>query len=141
VESTFYRQVAPALLKAGRPAIAEPLAVEADAASGEVTLVLRDLRSQFSRSEGMLDLDHARAALSWLADLHGAYLGRPIPEGLWDEGCFWHLHTRLQELDDVRYALGSVPPAGASSSMSRLLDGMLRPPDPYPKALLPSRGR
>lgn len=58
-----------------------------------------------SSSQGTLDLVHTKAALTWLAQLHAAFFDhQPLPSAdlLWTEGCFWHLETRLDELDDVK---------------------------------------
>jgi hypothetical protein len=42
-----------------------------------------------------------RACLSWLAHLHGTFLGE-TPNGLWPIGTYWHLATRPEELQAIR---------------------------------------
>lgn len=37
------------------------------------------------------------ACLAWLAAFHATFMGR-VPEGLWEEGTYWHLATRRDEL-------------------------------------------
>lgn len=104
VEAAFYQAVAPVLLSnEDGPAVANPLLVEHDASRSSTLLVLSDLRDRYPSSRGGLDLAHSKAALSWLAKLHAAFFNRPLPEGLWEEGSFWHLQTRLDELDSVRH--------------------------------------
>lgn len=48
-----------------------------------------------SSSPSGADLD---AAIGWLARFHASFLGI-VPEGLWEEGTYWHLETRPEELD------------------------------------------
>jgi hypothetical protein len=43
------------------------------------------------------------AALSWLAAFHAFFWGRPRPDGLWQQGTFWHLDTRQEELENVSW--------------------------------------
>jgi len=38
--------------------------------------------------------------LSWLAQFHASYLGEE-PRGLWENGTYWHLDTRPQELEKL----------------------------------------
>ena len=74
---------------------------------GETLFVLEDLDAPAAGFDGRrhsLDLDGARACVSWLAHFHRAFLGArdrpggpPPPAGLWDQGCYWHLATRPDE--------------------------------------------
>jgi len=36
----------------------------------------------------------AKVALEWLATFHAAWWEEELPEGLWEDGCYWHLKTR-----------------------------------------------
>lgn len=69
-EAAFYTSVAPQLLARGAPPLATPLLVQAWPESGRVVLVLTDLRTNYPNSIGSLDLEHAKAGLTWLAELH-----------------------------------------------------------------------
>ena len=56
---------------------------------------------QFPRYSDSLSLAEAKAALSWLAAFHAFFWGRPKPDGLWQQGTFWHLDTRQEEFEDI----------------------------------------
>ena len=71
----------------------------------ELEMLLTDLRVthplRFSRGS----FDEAVAGLELLASIHAAFYETPLPEGLWPEGSYWRLDTRLDELaqtDDPR---------------------------------------
>lgn len=42
-----------------------------------------------------------QAALDWLASLHAFHWEQALPEGLWHQGCYWHLDTRQEELQQI----------------------------------------
>lgn len=96
VETTFYRTVAPRCDDSSRvPAL---LAARGSEAIGEWVLVLEDMDAagydvRLAEPAGA-QLD---AALAWLANFHARFLGESV-EGLWPEGTYWHLGTRLDEL-------------------------------------------
>jgi hypothetical protein len=99
VEASFYQDVAPFLLSTGL-AIPTPLHVASNledsaALNQHMHLVLTDLRGDYPARGGTLDMEHAKAALSWLAHLHACYWQRELPKSLWSEGCFWALETRM----------------------------------------------
>lgn len=80
--------------------------------AGASLLVLEDLDaagwSTRRRVAGRSELD---ACLAWLAAFHARFLGL-APSGLWEEGTYWHLATRPDELaaiDDA--ALRAAAPA------------------------------
>jgi len=41
-----------------------------------------------------------RACLSWLAHFHATFMNQK-PDGLWDQGTYWHLATRPDELEEL----------------------------------------
>ncbi len=97
VEAHFYQHVAPRLL-ASHPACAlpNPLFVRSNlhtSSGGSMVLVLEDLSPAFPSSSSFLNLAHTRAALDWLATFHAALWGQQ-EQGLWEDGCYWHLATR-----------------------------------------------
>jgi len=104
VEAAFYTSVVPSLRDFGL-ALAQPLVVEStlDSSGGALHLLMTDLRPDYpnARQRGTLDLAHAKAALSWLARLHASHWQQDVPEGLWPEGSFWQLQTRLEELENT----------------------------------------
>ncbi len=96
VETTFYRTVAPRCDDTCRVPVL--LAARGSETIGEWVLVLEDLDAasydlRLAEPAGA-QLD---AALAWLANFHARFLGEPV-EGLWPQGTYWHLGTRLDEL-------------------------------------------
>lgn len=76
--------------------IAECYAVDEQAE--QRVLVLEDLDAAgFSRRCSRLTDGQLHACLRWLANFHARFLGR-VPEGLWENGTYWHLETRPDEL-------------------------------------------
>ncbi|KAL4457903.1 hypothetical protein ABPG75_012768 [Micractinium tetrahymenae] len=114
VEAAFYERVAPRLPADAGCHVPRCLGVHSTlhsvdgssggsgGDSGKMQLVMSDLRREFPRSCGSLDEAHTKAALSWLAAFHAACWGADAAAlGLWEEGCYWHLQTRLEELEDI----------------------------------------
>ncbi|MBO6585395.1 MAG: DUF1679 domain-containing protein [Gracilimonas sp.] len=65
----------------------------------DVLMVLEDLNaSGYPLRKTSVSWQEITPILKWLADFHGSYLGM-VPEGLWDQGTYWHLETRPQELE------------------------------------------
>ncbi|MGE0785413.1 MAG: phosphotransferase [Sandaracinaceae bacterium] len=58
------------------------------------------------------------ACLGWLAAFHGTFLG-VVPDGLWEEGTYWHLATRPDELARMRDG----PLEAAASALDARLRG------------------
>jgi aminoglycoside phosphotransferase (APT) family kinase protein len=78
---------------------------------------LEDLDQQgYSRRAGWLGPGDVDACLAWLAAFHARFLGTS-PEGLWEEGCYWHLETRPDEW--------ALMPAGELKDRARELDRAL----------------
>lgn len=71
--------------------------------SHEFFLVLEDLdASGYAERRCVVDRDDLEACIRWLACFHATFVGH-VPSGLWEQGCYWHLATRpdeLQALDD-----------------------------------------
>jgi aminoglycoside phosphotransferase (APT) family kinase protein len=94
VEEVFYRQFAPRCDDRCRVAKLYASRVEA----GEWWFVLEDLDAAGYRDRR--DPAHGAAldaCLAWLAAFHARFLADP-GEGLWPQGTYWHLATRLDEL-------------------------------------------
>lgn len=100
VEAAFYQEVAPKLVNDGL-AIATALHVDNDLTprGGSMHLLLTDLTEAYPHHIHKFDIDHAKAALSWLASLHSSYWQQPTPVTLWRQGTFWQLDTRHEELE------------------------------------------
>lgn len=65
-------------------------------------LVLEDLdAADYARRARARAGHELEACLRWLASFHARFVGE-APEGLWDEGSYWHLGTRLEELEALR---------------------------------------
>ena len=63
-----------------------------DAVDRSFDLLMSDLSAQgFSRRPEALDFEDAKAALSWLAELHAMQLDRTLPSGLWEQGTYWNM--------------------------------------------------
>jgi aminoglycoside phosphotransferase (APT) family kinase protein len=99
VELTFYRNFAGACDHACR--VPTPYAC---ARSEEGWLfLLEDLEAEGFRKKSTLSADDVDRCLAWLAALHATFLS-VAPEGLWDEGSYWQLATRPDELRRLNHA-------------------------------------
>lgn len=56
----------------------------------------------FSGRRSALSAPEMRACLHWLAEFHARHLGS-VPEGLWEQGTYWHLATRPDELSIMKH--------------------------------------
>ncbi len=98
VETAFYRAFAPRCDATCRVARLLGDRVTDD----QWILVLEDLdaagydRRHHDPRGGELD-----ACLRWLAAFHARFLGQ-APDGLWQVGTYWHLGTRMEELEATR---------------------------------------
>jgi hypothetical protein len=94
IEEVFYRQYAPRCDAHCR--VARMFASKHDA--GAWWFVLEDLDAAgFSERRDPATGRALEACLAWLAAFHARFLG-DAAEGLWPEGTYWHLATRLDEL-------------------------------------------
>ena len=94
VEHTFYRQFAPRCDDSCRVARMYGSRIE----HGEWWFVLEDLDAAgFSERHDPARGVALDACLAWLAAFHARFVGER-GEGLWPQGTYWHLATRLDEL-------------------------------------------
>lgn len=115
IEGNFYSDLAPILessnLKCHVPI---PYSIIESPSSNSFQFVLSDLSSNFSSTYGSLNESQTYCALSWLAKLHATFYQHTIitstqnKEGndnevslVWDYGGYWHLKTRLEELESI----------------------------------------
>jgi hypothetical protein len=76
-----------------------PRCLAVDHHEDEVLIVLEDLdASGYPLRKTSVSLSEISSILKWLADFHATFLGKD-PEGLWEQGTYWHLKTRPQEYD------------------------------------------
>lgn len=67
----------------------------------ETLIILEDLDALgFNKRCDLLSFDQAKICIKWLAHFHGKFLNT-TPNGLWDTGTYWHLATRLDELEAI----------------------------------------
>lgn len=71
---------------------------------GESLIILEDLNeSGYNKRVINLSIDGLKVCLTWLANFHSVFINKK-PEGLWENGTYWHIETRPDELkilDDV----------------------------------------
>ena len=98
VEATFYRDYAPRCDDSCRVAYLYGSRVTPD----EWVFVLEDLdASGFPEPDDQCEGPTiALASLAWLAAFHARFLGDAGP-GLWPTGTYWHLATRMEELEEI----------------------------------------
>lgn len=64
----------------------------------EVLIVLEDLNeTKFCETRVEAGVEEIQACLTWLAAFHAEFM-KEEPFGLWDQGTYWHLKTRPDEL-------------------------------------------
>ena len=94
----------------------------------EVVLVLEDLdQAGFDLRKDHVAWKDISTVLKWLADFHASFLDQS-PEGLWEEGSYWHLNTRPQELEvlndlDLKNAAFTIDKKLRSSRFQTLIHG------------------
>ncbi len=83
----------------------------------ETLIVLEDLdESGFSERREDVSKEEIATCLHWLANFHATFLDCK-PDGLWEQGTYWHLETRPDELA----ALTDLPLKQAASTIDQLL--------------------
>lgn len=110
VERAWYQGLARECDQSSR--VARLLAVESDRDSS--LMLLEDLANDGYAPGRPPDIG---AGLSWLAHFHRRFLNYR-PDGLWEQGGYWHLDTRQQEFENM--------PAGLLKNSAAALDGCLR---------------
>lgn len=64
-------------------------------------LVLEDLDAlRYTKRRLTLNVEEAKIVLEWLANFHATFMNKE-PIGLWEEGTYWHLKTRPDELEQM----------------------------------------
>lgn len=85
----------------------------------ETLMVLEDLdEAGFPERREAVSKTELSACLRWLATFHATFLGCE-PDGLWEQGTYWHLETRPDELE----ALADLPLKRAAPAIDELLRG------------------
>lgn len=75
-----------------------PHCLGVETAGDEVVMVLEDLDAAgYPLRKTAVGQAELHACLRWLAHFHARFLGER-PEGLWQQGTYWHLETRPDEL-------------------------------------------
>lgn len=80
-------------------------------------LLLEDLAQAGFRPNSWPNYEQTESGLNWLAHFHSRFLGEDCPE-LWSQGCYWHLDTRMDELERM--------PHGPLKEKAEYLDQKLR---------------
>lgn len=81
-------------------------------------MVMEDLDGAgFPLRKQRVTLEEIKACLSWLAHFHAHFLGKD-PFGLWEQGTYWHLDTRPEELRVMR--------AGPLKTHAKAIDAVLQ---------------
>lgn len=94
VESAWYRDYGHACDDNCR--IPHCLALESDA--DEFLMVLEDLDANgYPLRKNSASMAEIQVCLAWLANFHATFMEK-VPTGLWQEGTYWHLDTRPDEL-------------------------------------------
>jgi hypothetical protein len=100
VERVFYEALSQKLIDAG--CIIPSCVGCIDGDDGSIAIVMRDLGEHYGsydiRRGNCLNMEEGKRLLSYLARFHAVFWNARPPEGLWDEGCFWQLGTRMDEL-------------------------------------------
>ena len=92
VERHFYEAIQPCTThKCYVPGL-----IASDSRNNATLLVLEDVDTAFPMRSAVLSVDQAECVLMWLAEFHGKFINLEDNQ-VWQEGTYWHLHTRLEE--------------------------------------------
>lgn len=120
VEQWFYRNLSTKLSNQAKVAVSYPIQ-EDENQTQPVQLVLEDLSIDYPNpARGSLNLEETFVVLRWLAQFHATFWqmqveGNTLPgvvppppmyqggeiNGIWEQGTYWYLDTRKEELDSV----------------------------------------
>ncbi|PLX67107.1 MAG: choline kinase [Denitrovibrio sp.] len=96
--------------------------------NGETLIVLEDL-DESGYTERLNDVSETElcACLAWLANFHAVFMGRS-PNGLWEQGTYWHLETRPDELKvltdiDLKNVAGAIDNILKNSRFQTIVHG------------------
>lgn len=98
------------------PACKVPLLLGTKTQHRDSFILLEDLSITYPLRCEKLAVAEARVCLEWLAHFHARFLGN-ASQGLWPEGCYWHLGTRADEF--------AAMPAGPVKRAAKTLDAKL----------------
>jgi len=78
-----------------------PKCLSLDSSEGNILLVMEDLNSSgYPMRCDKATLVEMRSCLKWLANFHAKFMGEK-PYELWEQGTYWHLETRPDELEAI----------------------------------------
>jgi len=79
-----------------------PVCLALDFYDNERLIVLEDLIcSGFEETRTVVSLEEIKLCVQWLAHFHATYLGQSA-DHLWENGTYWHLDTRPDELEALK---------------------------------------
>lgn len=95
-----------------------PKCYSSHSADNKHLIILEDLdASGFPLRKSSLKIEEAKLVLKWLANFHALFLNE-TPARLWEEGTYWHLATRPDELKAMK--------SGELKNKASQLDQILR---------------
>jgi len=133
IEAYFYQELAPVILHLNNEGIVEcPIAnpysieTEEEEDTPSFTFLLSDLTDSFGMGYNS-NMDQIKKAISWLAAFHSVFYSHPALSKtnnckVWTEGGYWHLKTRLDELEAIP-SYHSVLKKSAFAIDKRMSDG------------------
>jgi hypothetical protein len=120
IEAHFYEEIAPILSQLTNVTCTVPIPYSIITINSTTStkrsfqFILSDLSTNYSTSYGSLTQMQTFHALSWLAKFHSTFYQHPIvtscnnsndanttSETIWTNGGYWHLQTRLDELESI----------------------------------------
>jgi len=82
--------------------IVVPRCLAVEPFENEVLIVLEDLNeTEFCETRKDANQVEIEACLTWLANFHARFMGE-TPVHLWNQGTYWHLETRPEELAELQ---------------------------------------
>lgn len=101
MEASFYKHITAKPLPSD---CVTPAALDISIQGDNVTIVLTDLNIKYNNPTGdYLTKEETLLCLEWLASFHAHFWNREEDiEGLWEQGSYWHLDTRLDEYNSMK---------------------------------------